>query len=172
MNNQELIEKYENELKDIQLKFGASFKTKVYEDLIKDLKQLDEPQKVQVPQFVADYIESEKDSECGLLGSMKDVPYEDNAELRKWFYKGGNVEVFARAWLDGYEVEEKRYRVKMKGMDKDFTMLKLDEIKGGWYLGSDTEFSYTKNTHTRKELEQAGFGWVFNCPGMEVEEVV
>ena len=53
MNNQELIEKYENELKDIQLKFGASFKTKVYEDLIKDLKQLDEPQPIKLKDVTA-----------------------------------------------------------------------------------------------------------------------
>ena len=165
MNKQELIKHFE----DMPYVSVSQMGKKSFIDMI---EKLDEPQKVTIPQFVADYIESEKDSECGLLGSMKDVPYEDNAELRKWFYKGGNVEVFARAWLDGYEVDkENRYRVKMKGMDKDFTMLKLDEIKGGWYLGSDTEFSYTKNTHTRKELEQAGFGWVFDCPGVEIEEV-
>ncbi|MDS5353406.1 DUF1642 domain-containing protein, partial [Streptococcus pneumoniae] len=23
----------------------------------------------------------------------------------------------------------------------------------------------------RKELEEAGFGWVFDCPGIEIEEV-
>ena len=28
-----------------------------------------------------------------------------------------------------------------------------------------------KAHHTRKELEEAGFGWVFNCPGIEIEEV-
>lgn len=57
MNKQELIGKYEDKLKDIQLKFGANFKTKVYEELIKDLKQLDKSQEVPVPQFVADWIE-------------------------------------------------------------------------------------------------------------------
>ena len=25
--------------------------------------------------------------------------------------------------------------------------------------------------HTRKELEEADFGWVFDCEGVEVEEV-
>lgn len=172
MNKQELIDKYEYEVKLLRLQFGEIFKVKVYEELLDYLKQLDEPQKVTIPQFVADYIKYAKEVGWDLLEAMKNVPYEDNAELRKWFYKGGNVDVFARAWLDGYEVEkEKRYRVKMKGMDKDFTMLKLDKIKDGWYLGSDTEYSYTKTTHTRKELEEAGFGWVFDCPGVEIEEV-
>ena len=167
MNNQELIEKYENELKDIQLKFGASFKTKVYEDLIKDLKQLDEPQKVTIPQFVADYIESEKDSECGLLGSMKDVPYEDNAELRKWFYKGGNVEVFARAWLDGYEIEkEKPYEVILCNGQS----LKTVYRQGNDRLDFEKVYGDLER-FTRKQLEDAGLGWVFDCPGIEIREV-
>ena len=78
----------------------------------------------------------------------------------------------ARAWLDGYTVEkEKRYLVKMKGMNEDFEVLKLDKIRDSWYLGNDTEYSYTKTAHTRKELEEAGFGEVFNSPLFEIEEV-
>lgn len=60
MNTQELIDKYENKLKDVQLKFGANFKTKVYEGLVEDLRQLDEPQKVTIPQFVAEWIDTVK----------------------------------------------------------------------------------------------------------------
>lgn len=56
-----------------------------------------EHEKVTVPQFVADYIEYAKEVGWDLLQAMKNVPYEDNAEFRKWFYKGGNVEVFTRA---------------------------------------------------------------------------
>lgn len=58
MNKQELIEKYEDKLKDDQLKFGASFKTKVYEELIEDLKQLDEQQKVVVSEKEAKFLET------------------------------------------------------------------------------------------------------------------
>lgn len=82
------------------------------------------------------------------------------------------MELFARAWLDGYTVvKEKRYLVQMKGMNKSSTILKLDVITGSWYLGEDAEYSYTKTAHTRKELEEAGFGEVFNSPLFEVEEV-
>ena len=28
-----------------------------------------------------------------------------------------------------------------------------------------------KMHHTRKELEESGFGWVFDCEGVEIEEV-
>ena len=171
MNKQELIEKYEYELKLLRLQFEEILRTKVYEELLDYLKQLDEPQKVTIPQFVADWIDNMKCQGKTLYYGLDHTPPE---EVDLWFCEDevNRQNTFARAWLDGYEVDkENRYRVKMKGMDKDFTMLKLDEIKGGWYLGSDTEFSYTKNTHTRKELEDAGFGEVFNSPLFEVEEV-
>ena len=88
----------------------------------------------------------------------------------EWYWD--NSELFALSWVNGYTVEkEKRYLVKMKGMDKEFTMLKLDKIRGSWYLGNDNEYSYTKTAHTHKELEEAGFGEVLNSPLFEVEEV-
>lgn len=172
MNKQELIEKYEYELKLLRLQFGETLRTKVYEELLDYLKQLDEPQKVTVPQFVADYIEYAKEVGWDLLKAMKNVPYEDNAEFRKWFYKGGNVEVFSRAWLDGQEVEkEKRYLVKMKGMASNFRFLKYNLVTENYYMGNDGEIQHARLYHTREELESIGFGWVFDCPGVEIEEV-
>lgn len=169
MNKQELIEKYENKLKDSQLTFGANFKTKVYEGLVEDLRQLDEP-KVTIPQFVADWIEEGK-KHCKDVSDLFDFDF-TNEEVGNWFLQEKPFDLVARAWLDGYTVEkEKRYLVKMKGMDKEFTMLKLDKIRGSWYLGNDNEYSYTKTAHTHKELEEAGFGEVLNSPLFEVEEV-
>lgn len=131
----------------------------------------EEPQKVTIPQFVAGWIEKIKGKGEPLYYALDHTPPE---EVDLWFCEDevNRQNIFARAWLDGYTVEEeKRYLVKMKGMDKEFTMLKLDKIRGSWYLGNDTEYSYTKTTHTRKELEEAGFGWVFDCEGIEIEEV-
>ena len=135
------------------------------------VKELDEPQKVTIPQFVADYIDFKKTYDFHVYGAMRVIEDHYDKRVQEWFYED-NVEKFCLAWLDGYEVEkEKRYIVKMKGMDKDFTILKLDKIRGSWYLGEGTEYSYTKTAHTRKELEEAGFGEVFNSPLFEVEEV-
>ena len=160
MKKQELIAEYER-----VSNFVETVKTK---SVIDKLKQLDEP-KVQVPEFVADWIKKCKEESIVPLAGAFEY---GNAELESWFSDWSNQETFARAWLDGYDVEkEKRYRVKMKGMDKDFVVLKLDKIKDSWYLGSDTEYNYTKAKHTRKELEEAGFGWVFDCEGIEIEEV-
>ena len=110
-----------------------------------------------------------------LLEAMKNVPYEDNAEFRKWFYKGSNVDVFARAWLDGYEVEKwKRYLVKMKGIEGHNSYLKYNKNLKHWYFGSLFIYNNdvdTRTYHTSKELEEAGFGEAFNSPLFEVEEV-
>ena len=127
-----------------------------------------------IPQIVADWIEVCKEHLTNSLYLAMTPSFlkanNQGIELTIWIKK--NEETFARAWLDGYEVEkEKRYRVKMKSMDKEFTMLKFDKVRGSWYLGNDTEYSYTKVAHTRKELEDAGFGEVFNSPLFEVEEV-
>ena len=83
-----------------------------------------------------------------------------------------NQELFARAWLDGYKAEkEKRYLVKFKGLGHEFRVLKYNIFYNDWFTGSVREDSSLKLHHTRKELEDAGFGWVFDCEGIEVEEV-
>ena len=118
---------------------------------------------------MTDWIEECKENNIISLSGAFEYAKE---EVDTWLSDWTNQDNFTRAWLDGYEVEqEKRYLVKMIGMDKEFTMLKLDKIRGSWYLGNDTEYSYTKTTHTRKELEDAGFGRVFDCPWIEIEEV-
>lgn len=163
MNKQELIKKYE----DLFEKLYA-FPIVTINGVIEDLKQLDEPQKVMIPRFIADWIVQAKEDGYNIAGAINEAPrgaVDDWLELE-------NVDIFAEAWINDYTIEkEKRYTVKMKGMDKEFTMFKLDKIRGSWYLGNDTEYSYTKTTHTRKELEEAGFDWVFDCTGIEIEEV-
>ena len=90
--------------------------------------------------------------------------------IRKWVTD--NIDTFARAWLDGYEVEEeKRYTVRIKGVVEDSAYLKHQLQNNHWYYGSLTECSLFSPYHTKKELEEAGLGWVFDCPGIEIEEV-
>lgn len=163
MNKQELIKKYE----DLFEKLYA-FPIVTINGVIEDFKQLDEPQKVMIPRFIADWIVQAKEDGYNIAGAINEAPrgaVDDWLELE-------NVDIFAEAWINGYTIEkEKRYTVKMKGLDKEFTMFKLNKIRGSWYFGNDTEYSYTKTTHTRKELEEADFGWMFECPGIEIEEV-
>ena len=174
MNKQELIRKYEELLKEHSPFHEPVPYTSMVELFLKELKLLDEPQKVKVPQFVADWIEEARKS-CKDVAELLEFDF-TNEEVGKWFMQERPFDLVARAWLDGYEVEEeKRYLVKMKGIKDPNSYLKYNRNMGHWYFGSlhiyvnDVD---TKIYHTRKELEEAGFGWVFDCEGIEIEEVI
>lgn len=162
MNKQELIKEFEEiGIHGLNM-FGAVVKgipTKTAIDLI---KQLDEPRKVKVPQFVADWIDYFKKTGDWDLFQAMDYLF-GKKEIREWLEYKNNQETFARAWLDGYEVEkEKRYLVKIRATKH--------------YIAKDGTgkifFSLAyKESFTKKQLEEADFGWVFDCPGIEIEEV-
>ena len=162
MNKQELIGDYK--------RISNFCETVSVNKVIQELEQLAEPQKVQVPQFVAEWIEECKNDDFHLFGAMEGIS-SNRKKLDYWFREDDNMELFARAWLDGYTVEkEKRYRVRFKGLDKDLEYL---NFKHGhvWVFSDNIENEEYRTHHTRKELEEAGFGEVFKSPLFEVEEV-
>lgn len=165
MNVQRLIEKYKK-LEGVWDAEGAELARQIF---LQDLQQLDEPQKVVVPQMVADWIDVCKENlAIGLYTAMNPdflKQWNKSDELICWIKKTSNQELFARAWLDGYEVEEeKRYTVVMK-TTKQPLYYNVPNKKLFFSMGGlATKFA-------RKELEEAGFGWVFDCEGVEVEEV-
>lgn len=128
-----------------------------------------EREKVQVPQFVADWIDNMKCQGKTLYYGLDHTPPE---EVDLWFCEDevNRQNTFARAWLDGYEVEEKRYKVKVKGVYFNSGLV-FDKTNKKWFFSSIYEVDHQRGCHTRKELEDAGFGWVFDCPGVEIEEV-
>ena len=140
--------------------------------ILSSIEQLDEPQKVTVPQFVADYIKDAKYYEWDLDDAFDHIAEEsEESEIYEWFYTLGNIDVFARAWLDGYEVEkEKRYLVKVKNLKALFCYLAHSNHDDYWNL-TCSKMNGFSTKHTKKELEEAGFGEVFNSPLFEVEEV-
>lgn len=175
MNIKELIEKYELELKDVQLKFGANYKTKVYEGVLDDLKQLDEPQKPVVPQFVADWYEENKDNlEFNIFDYVYRFDQNAGFDFKDWFddFNTKPIQTLVNMHQFGYEVEkEKRYLVKLKGIHSESEYLYYGMGSCKWRFREKNESGYFRKTHTRKELEDAGFGEVFNSPLFEVEEV-
>ena len=164
MKLKELIDKYKGK-RNKNLSFEL---LQAYIDFIRDLEQLDEPKRVKVPQFVADWIENCK---RGLSLRQAISQVHTGIEFDDWLMEVDadgafvNQDAFARAWLDGYEVEkEKRYLVKIKA-SAQYIMKNPDE---------NVIFFYSKRAYsklTRKELEEAGYGWVFDCEGIEIEEV-
>nr|DAJ39701.1 MAG TPA: Protein of unknown function (DUF1642) [Caudoviricetes sp.] len=126
-----------------------------------------------VPQFVADLIEYAKDHDWDLEDTFQNIAGEaDDSNIYQWYYtKSENMDTFARAWLDGYEVEkEKRYLVKVKNVLKRQSALNRNKKSGRFIFSNPEENSLYDTKFTRKELEEAGFGWVFDCPGIEIEE--
>lgn len=175
MNKKQLIGKYKN-LEGVWDAEGAELARRIF---LQDLEQLDEPQKPVVPQFVADWIKYCKFTNVNLQNALLvgDVYFynyanqKDFSKLKAFLETENNQENFARAWLDGYEVEkEKRYLVKIKGINDNICCLNHSKDVQ-WNINDELEYPNIRTKHTRKELEDAGFGWVFDCPGVEVEEV-
>ena len=128
-----------------------------------------EREKVTIPKFVADWIEKCKENNIISLSGAFEYAKE---EVDIWLSDWTNQETFACAWLDGYEVEEeKRYLVRMKSIRENHETLNCDKILNKWNFSSEKETTLFRTKHTRKELEEAGFGWVFDCEGIEIEEV-
>lgn len=164
MNKKELIGKYKN-LEGVWDAEGAEIARRIF---LQDLEQLNEPQKPVVPQSVSDWIELCKKSTRSLQGA---IHYAKGTDVERWLIPSDNQETFARAWLDGYEVEkEKRYTAKVKGVSENNTLVH-DTTEECWFFEDDNNEDPIYVYHTRKELEEAGFGWVFDCDGIEVEEV-
>lgn len=178
MNKQELIK----EVREIGIYslniFGAVVEGIPTKTAIKLIKQLDEPEKVKVPQFVADWYEENKDDfEGNLFRYIINISsIFDGAKLNefdRWFLLAStkSFQTLVNMHQFGYEVEEeKRYIVKIKNLDSEVRVLKK---RNRWYFGGDWGDSRDTELkiHTRKELEEANFGWVFDCPGIEIEEV-
>lgn len=160
MNKQELIGNYK--------RISNFCETVSVNKVIQELEQLAESQKVTIPQFVADWINKAKGWGKTLYYALDHSPEEVNL----WFCEdeANHQNIFARAWLDGYEIEkEKQYRVKVKGHIYENILVYGYGVKR--YFFSSSLEGNRRAKHTRKELEQAGFGWVFDCPGIEVKEV-
>lgn len=150
-----------------QGKFEGAWVGEQLKDADKIRRELNRPV---VPQFVADWIERRrKRGEYSLLDAMHLTAQSE--DFRKWIMSSKHQEVFARAWLDGYRIEEEvKYTVKIKG--------NLGQYLGRYYLNNEEltpQFIRTQQNDpsyfTKAELEQTGFGWVFDCEGIEVEEV-
>lgn len=124
--------------------------------------------KVVIPEYMGRWLESAKREGYNIRGAIEQAPkgkVEDWLELK-------NVDIFAEAWVNGYEIKkEKKYVVKNKGVIPGSAYLKHQVKDDYWYFGTFTNSEDITSEHTEEEINEAGFSWVFDCPGMEVEEV-
>ncbi|MDS4700251.1 phage protein [Streptococcus pneumoniae] len=159
MKLNELIKKYKK-LEGVWNAEGAELARQIF---LQDLEQLDKPKPVKVPQCVAEWIEEARKA-CKDVVELFEFDF-TNDEVGKWFMQERAFDLVARAWLDGYEVEEeKRYTVVTKATKQPLYYNAMDKKLFFSMGGLATKF-------TRKQLEEAGVGWMFDCPGIEIEEV-
>ena len=172
MNKQELIEKY----KSYEGKWNAKRAELARQIFIEDLKLLEEPRKVKVKKFVADWYEEHKDefeyNVWDWLSSKSELGKIDS-KFAFWLNDVDNtpIQTLVNMHQFGYEVEkEKRYRISMPKARNYMNHAQFLCEKDGkiFWCG---EWHPFRTKFTRKQLEEANFGWVFDCPGIEIEEV-
>ena len=163
MNKQEAIEKVNNmstlKINDTvsHRQFDMVDKNKVL-DII---SQINEPKRVVVPQYVADWYEENKDDlEYNLY--MLCIKFHENKlrlDLHAWFNDGNNkcIETLVKMKLFGYEIEkEKLYKVSLK--------------RDGLDIGIQQQDGSFKDKFTREELTEYDFNDLDAYEITEVEE--
>lgn len=193
MNKQEVLKKLEGISKT-----GCT-RWVVYDEAKELIEQINEPERVKLTKAQEDYLLGfgdieDKESEdwkaalyyivrvgWGYLFTTAPGAGNDEIPLNSDYYKklSGNLDVddlrtlLIKALVNGYEVEkEPIYVIKSKNTTNKYgTQQRLchSSEKGNYFWCG--EFSKFKHKFTHEELEQAGFGWVFDCDGVEVREV-
>ena len=182
MKKQEVLNRIETKKKTIIELTGWA----VYVYIVELIKSIDEPQKVKVSEEEEKFLKTfdfnrENDVATALYhvsrtGWGYELTDRDGTELKHLTREARlpkNRKRLIKAILDGYEVEkEKRYLVKVKGMKRVNGCLAINKKLAIWFFGTSGNSNNYRTHHTRKQLEEANFGWVFDCPGIEIEEVI
>lgn len=122
-----------------------------------------------IPYYIADYIDEVKSKgDLTVVGAVNEAP---DGRVGDWLFLE-KVNTFAQAWVNGYIVKgEPKYTVEFKGIDDNYKFLNYGTSFKDWTFDDGKGAKGVRVAHTRKELEEADFGWVFDCPGVEVKEV-
>lgn len=127
-----------------------------------------------VPQYVADWYGEHKEYlDYNIWEFIKHWDMQPDDEFKGWMFDDNKNPIITLVNMHqfGYEVEkEPRYMVRVKGISGNNSYLNQED--GEDFLFADSEeFGDFRAKFTRKELEDADFGWVFDCEGVEVKEV-
>ncbi|MFA9354522.1 DUF1642 domain-containing protein [Pediococcus pentosaceus] len=154
MTKDEYIEKITKYMadNDLERENGLTYLDGI-QDAVALARQLDEPKKVIIPQFVADWIE-EYSKWCSRLGIVNQIISNKAVENDGWLNSGDNQELLLNAITNGYEVEkEKKYRVKLPGMigsnGQQYISKSMDDK-----LFACAYRDYLEQEFTKEELEE------------------
>lgn len=163
MNVKKLIKKFE-ERKTIIGNFQGY--AVWWEDVKEIFEQLDEPETGhadEAPRYVKN-----------ILARLRELPLHDREVWLKAIMGEFEKDFSHAKWREGHEVEkEKKYKVVLLNYNDGH--LNLVNVRT---LGENIIF-FTKKTQfdprslklTKAEIISSGFGWVFDCPGIKIEEV-
>lgn len=132
-----------------------------------------------VKQYVADWYEENKDDfEINLFNCICEAVenYDENSanEFENWLMSEELevIQTLVNMHQFGYEVKkETKYMVRFKNIGKIYSYLNYDTEEQSFKLSSKTESMFFKPKFTKEFLKKNSFGWVFDCEGVEVEEV-
>lgn len=164
MNIKELINLYQGRVEN---KYEPGVVRGLLAEVLENLNSLDEPTKVEIPLFAEDVIKVGKAANLSLFWAMDGKGKTES--FRDWIEKPENQETFARAWNEGYKVEEekeKRYLVKLTATNQ---YLHVDNFNKASFLPLSVSSFGTEVTKTM--LDNLGLGEAFSNPLFEVEEV-
>ncbi|WP_429861840.1 DUF1642 domain-containing protein [Enterococcus faecium] len=143
--------------------------------MVNTVLKLDESQKPVVPKFVAEWIEYAKKKGDSLAISFK--PWNlygvEYSKVDRWIED--NQETFARAWLDGYEVEkEPLYHVKLTIPGATYYLIQTFLMTGYTHMSfsaaTERYGAKWKNTFTESEIKAIDERyWAFAVPVEEAE---
>ena len=184
MNKQEAIEKIEKEKSSLNA-WEDLTRNRALNDALAIVRKIDEPQKVVVPKFVGEWIESQKES----FSDASAIDMYDNLTLDNsngyyhevWLWVIAHHHDFIKAWHDGYTVEqEKLYTVEIPNPNGDgygVVYLGRNEYNKTelriWDCYSSIDFAdnwkQKDNAHLTESEIKEDFGWAWQF-AKEVEE--
>lgn len=128
-----------------------------------------------VPQYVANWYEGNKEYlDYNIWEFIKHWDMQPEDEFKKWMIDDDKNPIITLVNMHqfGYEVEkETKYIVKFKNVRSVYIYLNYDKENKVFTFNNERETESIKTKFTKEFLEKNSFGWVFDCPGVEVKEV-
>lgn len=163
MNIKELINTVESQKETLRQLNGYSV-FKYIRALLEDIDE--QPIVVEIPQFIEDWIIKSRD-----IYTVTQAMTFGGSKVNNWLNEKDNQRKFILAWYYDYKVYDDKYLVKIKNILDDHSFLNYRKSTGTCFFKDEHETENIRTYHTRDQLEEIGFGEVFDNPLFEVRKI-